>query len=163
MMRGYSRHIISLINQCHEVNTFIPALAYTFAQRSPPRSRSVTRNALLARANIRLYKLMRLNFDLVTGFSVIPLELFSMAGLALVAALGVAFVVLLAWRRIFLGSEAEGVFTLFGILFFLMGVALFGIGLLGEYIGRIYQQVRAAPAFRRAGLPGWTAMPRACD
>jgi undecaprenyl-phosphate 4-deoxy-4-formamido-L-arabinose transferase len=69
-----------------------------------------------------------------------------MAGLGL-SILSAAFVVLLAVRRIFLGSEAEGVFTLFGILFFLMGVALFGIGLLGEYIGRIYQQVRQRPRF----------------
>jgi undecaprenyl-phosphate 4-deoxy-4-formamido-L-arabinose transferase len=46
-----------------------------------------------------------------------------------------------------LGAEAEGVFTLFAIAFFLMGVILFGIGLVGEYVGRIYQQVRARPRY----------------
>jgi undecaprenyl-phosphate 4-deoxy-4-formamido-L-arabinose transferase len=145
MMRGFSRHIISLINQCHEVNTFIPALAYTFAQR-PIEIEIGHEERLAGESKYSAYKLMRLNFDLVTGFSVVPLEMFSMAGLAL-SLLSAAFVVLLAVRRIFLGSEAEGVFTLFGILFFLMGVALFGIGLLGEYIGRIYQQVRQRPRF----------------
>jgi undecaprenyl-phosphate 4-deoxy-4-formamido-L-arabinose transferase len=50
-------------------------------------------------------------------------------------------------RRLLLGAEAEGVFTLFALVFFLMGVILFGIGLLGEYIGRIYQQVRARPRY----------------
>lgn len=145
MMRGYSRHIISLINQCHEVNTFIPALAYTFAQR-PIEIEIGHEERAAGESKYSAYKLMRLNFDLVTGFSVVPLELFSMAGLAL-SLVSAAFVLLLAWRRIFLGSEAEGVFTLFAILFFLMGVALFGIGLLGEYIGRIYQQVRQRPRF----------------
>jgi undecaprenyl-phosphate 4-deoxy-4-formamido-L-arabinose transferase len=46
-----------------------------------------------------------------------------------------------------LGSEVQGVFTLFAIAFFLMGVILFGIGLVGEYVGRIYQQVRGRPRY----------------
>jgi len=56
-------------------------------------------------------------------------------------------VVVLAVRRIVVGPEAEGLFTLFGIAFFLIGITLFGIGLLGEYIGRIYQQVRNRPRY----------------
>jgi undecaprenyl-phosphate 4-deoxy-4-formamido-L-arabinose transferase len=50
-------------------------------------------------------------------------------------------------RRLFLGPEAEGVFTLFAITFFLLGIALFGIGLLGEYVGRIYHEVRDRPRY----------------
>jgi undecaprenyl-phosphate 4-deoxy-4-formamido-L-arabinose transferase len=50
-------------------------------------------------------------------------------------------------RRIFVGSEAEGLFTLFSLAFLLIGVALFGIGLLGEYVGRIYAQVRERPRY----------------
>ena len=58
------------------------------------------------------------------------------------AVLSIAFVLFLAVRRMIVGPEAEGVFTLFGVAFFLIGITLFGIGLLGEYIGRIYEQVR---------------------
>ena len=55
-------------------------------------------------------------------------------------------------RRLIVGPEAEGVFTLFGIVFFLIGIALFGIGLLGEYVGRISQQVRERPRFTVQGI-----------
>ena len=72
--------------------------------------------------------------------------MFSLAGIALSLA-SAGFVVFLVIRRIMVGPEAEGLFTLFAINFFLMGILLFGIGLLGEYVGRIYQQVRERPRF----------------
>jgi len=87
-----------------------------------------------------------LNFDLITGFSVVPLQLFSMVGMA-VSILSALLVIYLFIRRLIVGPEAEGLFTLFGIVFFLIGVALFGIGLLGEYVGRIYAQVRERPRY----------------
>ncbi|MBC7404181.1 MAG: glycosyltransferase, partial [Cytophaga sp.] len=90
--------------------------------------------------------LIRLNFDLMTGFSIMPLQLFSMLGMILSVA-SAGLVVLLLIRRFILGAEAEGLFTLFAIAFFMMGVILFGIGLLGEYVGRIYQQVRGRPRY----------------
>jgi undecaprenyl-phosphate 4-deoxy-4-formamido-L-arabinose transferase len=93
-----------------------------------------------------MYSLIRLNFDLITGFSVVPLQLFSMVGMLISLASALLFVVLLV-RRIWVGSEAEGLFTLFAFVFFLIGVALFGIGLLGEYVGRIYAQVRERPRY----------------
>ncbi|NOZ37078.1 MAG: glycosyltransferase, partial [Gammaproteobacteria bacterium] len=86
------------------------------------------------------------NFDLMTSFSLAPLQFFSMAGMG-IAIMSFIFVFYLAIRRIFVGPEVEGVFTLFGIAFFLMGLLLFGIGLLGEYIGRIYVQIRERPRF----------------
>jgi undecaprenyl-phosphate 4-deoxy-4-formamido-L-arabinose transferase len=64
-----------------------------------------------------------------------------------ISLLSIVFVGYLAVRRLIVGPEAEGVFTLFGILFFLLGIALFGIGLLGEYVGRISQQVRQRPRY----------------
>jgi len=98
------------------------------------------------RSKYSMYSLIRLNFDLITGFSVVPLQLFSMAGMT-VALLSALFVLYLFVRRLVVGPEAEGLFTLFAIVFFLIGVALFGIGLLGEYVGRIYAQVRERPRY----------------
>jgi undecaprenyl-phosphate 4-deoxy-4-formamido-L-arabinose transferase len=145
MMRAYSRNVVQLINQCAEMNTFIPALAYQFA--SNPVEVVVRHEARFAgESKYSLYSLIRLNFDLVTGFSVLPLQAFSMLGIVVSLLSGLLFVVL-AGRRIFLGPEEGGVFTLFALLFLLVGLALFGIGLLGEYIGRIYQEVRARPRY----------------
>jgi len=145
MLRAYSHDIVAAINRCHEVNTFIPALAYTFAQR-PAEIEVAHEERAAGDSKYSLYSLVRLNFDLVTGFSAMPLQLFSLSGIA-IALLSLTFVIFLAIRRVVVGPEAEGVFTLFGIAFFLIGITLFGIGLLGEYVGRIYEQVRQRPRY----------------
>jgi undecaprenyl-phosphate 4-deoxy-4-formamido-L-arabinose transferase len=145
MLRGYSRRIVNLVRQCNESNTFIPALAYTFAA-NPTEIEVKHEERFAGESKYSLYQLIRLNFDLVTGFSVMPLQLFSIFGMLLALGSGILFALLLV-RRFVLGSEVEGVFTLFALTFFLIGVMLFGLGLLGEYIGRIYQQVRERPRY----------------
>ncbi len=145
MLRAYSRSIVDSINSCREVSTFIPALAYTFAQR-PAEIEVAHEERAAGSSKYSLYALIRLNFDLMTGFSLLPLQLVSMGGIALSIISGL-FVVFLAIRRLVLGPEAEGLFTLFGIAFFLLGILLFSVGLLGEYVGRIYQQVRHRPRY----------------
>src|SRR5271155_3011716 len=145
MMRGYARSVVTALNQTREVNTFIPALASLYAMR-PIEVPIAHEERFAGRSKYSIYSLIRLNFDLITGFSVVPLQLFSMVGMAM-SALSAMLVIVLFVRRLFIGSEAEGVFTLFGLVFFFIGLALFGIGLLGEYVGRIYAQVRERPRY----------------
>ena len=158
MLRAYSRDIVDAINSCQEVNTFIPALAYTFA-RNPAEVEVAHEERAAGETKYSLYKLIRLNFDLMTGFSVMPLHFFSMAGIV-VSLLSAFFVVFLLIRRLIIGPEAEGVFTLFAIAFLLIGMALFGIGILGEYIGRIYEQVRHRPRYLIEAVLEQTAEPQ---
>ena len=145
MMRAYSRRIIDTINRCNELYTFIPALAYQFAQ-NPTEVVVGHEERFAGESKYSLYSLIRLNFDLMTGFSVVPLQVFSLIG-TLVSLLSGVLVVYLGGRRLILGPEEGGLFTLFAIAFLLIGLALFGIGLLGEYIGRIYQEVRQRPRY----------------
>ncbi|UTH75346.1 glycosyltransferase [Chromobacterium sp. IIBBL 290-4] len=145
MMRAYSRRIIDTINQCNELHTFIPALAYQFAQ-NPTEVTVGHEERFAGESKYSLYSLIRLNFDLMTGFSLVPLQWFSLMGMAISAGSGL-LVIYLILRRLIIGPEVGGLFTLFAIAFFLIGIALFGIGLLGEYIGRIYQEVRARPRY----------------
>ena len=97
------------------------------------------------------YKLIRLNFDLMTGFTVVPLQLFSMLGM-IVSGVSLLLFVYLILDRILHGPDVQGVFTLFAIVFFLLGLALFGIGLIGEYVGRTYEQVRGRPRYLIAAV-----------
>jgi undecaprenyl-phosphate 4-deoxy-4-formamido-L-arabinose transferase len=145
MLRAYDRAIVDLINRCPESNTFVPALAYSFA-RTPREIEVAHAERAAGTSKYSLYRLIRLNFDLMTGFSVVPLQIFSMVGLA-ITALSFVLVLVLALRRLIVGPEVEGVFTLFGIVFFLLGICVFGVGLLGEYVVRIYQEVRQRPRF----------------
>jgi len=145
MLRAYSRRVIDAINSCKEVSTFIPALAYSFAQ-NPTEVEVAHEERHAGESKYSLYSLIRLNFDLMTSFSLVPLQWFSMAGIT-ISIMSAVFVVFLAVRRFMVGPEAEGLFTLFGIAFFLIGLTLFGVGLVGEYIGRIYQQVRHRPRY----------------
>ncbi|MEG0821771.1 MAG: glycosyltransferase [Burkholderiaceae bacterium] len=145
MMRAYSRRIIDTINQCNELHTFIPALAYQFAQ-NPTEVVVGHEERFAGESKYSVYSLLRLNFDLVTAFSLVPLQLFSLFGIVISLASSV-LVVYLGARRIILGPEEGGLFTLFAIAFMLIGITLFGIGILGEYIGRIYQEVRGRPRY----------------
>ena len=145
MLRAYDRRVVDIVLRSGEANTFIPALAYGYARN--PAEVEVEHEARAAgTSKYSLLRLVQLNFDLMTGFSVVPLRLFSFCGMALSGLSGL-FVVYLFLRRLWIGPEAEGVFTLFAILFLLIGIVLFGIGLLGEYVGRIYEQVRERPRF----------------
>ena len=150
MLRGYHRNIVEAINRCVEVSTFVPALGYTFA-RHPVEVEVAHAERTAGQSKYSIYRLIRLNFDLMTGFSVVPLQFFTMAGMAL-ALMSFFFVVVLAVRRLVVGSEVQGVFTLFGIVFFLIGVLLVGLGVVGEYVGRIYEQVRQRPRYTIAAV-----------
>jgi undecaprenyl-phosphate 4-deoxy-4-formamido-L-arabinose transferase len=140
MLRAYKRPIIDAIVRSGANNTFIPALAYSFSGNPTEVGvRHEERNAGVS--NYSLYMLVRLNFDLITGFSLVPLQLFTMVSMACASG-SFLLMIILALRRLILGPEEGGLFTLFGILFFLISVTMVGIGLIGEYVGRTYQVVR---------------------
>lgn len=145
MLRAYHRNVIENINRCGESTTFIPALAQTFAS-NPTEIEVAHAERAAGESKYSLYKLVRLNFDLMTGFSVVPLQLFALFGI-LTSVLSLGFGLFLMIRRFIVGAEVEGVFTLFAILFFFIGIIIMGIGIVGEYVGRIYQEVRKRPRY----------------
>ena len=145
MLRAYRREVVDSINRCQESSSFIPALANLFSQRvaeipvgHAERERGQSKYSLI--------KLLRLNVDLMTGFSNLPIHLVGVMGVA-IAVLGLLFGFLLFIRRIFVGPEVEGVFTLFAILFVFVGLNTLGLALIGEYVGRIYREVRGRPRY----------------
>ncbi|MGE5524966.1 MAG: glycosyltransferase [Rhodospirillaceae bacterium] len=150
MLRAYSRPIIDAINACTEANTFIPALAYTFAH-NPVEIEVAHEERAAGQSKYSLYKLIRLNFDLMTGFSLMPLQLFSLLGMFIALTSMLSYFVVMIKRLVASDSIRTALAAFYDrdiLQFFLLGIALFGIGLLGEYVGRIYEQVRGRPRYR---------------
>ena len=145
MLRAYNRNIVDYMNMCPESSSFIPALANTFAKRiveievaHDERKKGISKYSP--------FRLLRLNFDLMTNFSLLPIQFIGVLGVV-IAVLGFLFAIFLFVRRLVIGPEVEGTFTLFAILFFFIGIQIFALGIIGEYIGRIYQEVRRRPRF----------------
>ena len=147
MLRAYDRAIVDAIRASREVSTYIPALAYSFA-RNPTEVEVAHEERHAGESKYSLYKLVRLNFDLVTGFSVLPLQVFSIFGILVSVFSLAAYVFVILHRLIVQRQESLAAIWDRDILqFFLTGMVLFGLGLIGEYVGRIYQQVRERPRF----------------
>jgi undecaprenyl-phosphate 4-deoxy-4-formamido-L-arabinose transferase len=148
MLRAYGRDVVQAMNACREASTFIPALAYTFAKR-PAEVEVAHEERMAGRSKYSFYRLLRLNFDLVTGFSLVPLQLFSLLGIVVsVASVLVYFLVVV--KRVLTEELSGGLWALWDrdiLVFLLIGLVLFGLGVVGEYVGRIYEQVRGRPRY----------------
>lgn len=159
MLRAYRRGIVKAMLACRERSTFIPILANGFARHT---SEIVVGHAEREHGESKydFLRLINLMFDLVTCMTTSPLRLLSLVGGGMAVA-GVAFGVLLLVLRLLFGAAwaGDGLFVLFAILFIFTGAQLVGMGLLGEYLGRMYNDVRARPRFfiervaRGAALP----------
>jgi undecaprenyl-phosphate 4-deoxy-4-formamido-L-arabinose transferase len=143
MLRAYSRPVVESLRHCEERTPFIPALACQFARRIAEVPVGHAERAA-GESKYSLWRLVRLQADLVTGFSSMPLRLATLAGTA-ISLLSMGFGVFLVVRRLLQGPEAEGLFTLFAILFLAVGAEFLALGVLGEYVGRIYVEVRRRP------------------
>lgn len=148
MLRAYSRAIVDAVAAAREVSVYIPALAYTFAHH-PVEVDVEHAERVAGESKYSLYRLIRLNFDLVTGFSLVPLQMFSVVGMLVALASVILYAVVIV-ERTMIGGLLEGIRALWDrdiLAFFLIGWTMFGVGLLGEYVGRIYQQVRTRPSY----------------
>ena len=147
MLRAYRREVVDRMVESQEYSTFIPALATLFAKRMTeiPVGHE-QRHAGTSKYN--MWQLMNLQFDLLTSFSEFPLRVLLYMGTGM-AVLGVAFGALLVVMRIVYGPgwAAQGIFTLFAVLFFFVGALFFALGIMGQYLGRIYHEVRKRPRF----------------
>jgi undecaprenyl-phosphate 4-deoxy-4-formamido-L-arabinose transferase len=147
MLRCYRRPVVERMIQCHEHATFIPALATVFAKRVTE-IEVAHEERYGGKSNYPLRKLINLQFDLVASFSDLPMKLIMYGGV-LMSLLGVCFGTFLAIARLVYGARwaAEGIFTLFAVLFVFVGLQFFALGVIGEYIGRIYREVRKRPEY----------------
>ena len=146
MLRAYGRDVVNAMLLCKEQSSFIPALANSFAKRVTEVPVAHAERAA-GTSKYGLWKLINLQFDLLTSFSLLPLQMLSVFGVVTAAVGFLLFLGLVLYRFLHPEGTAQGVFTLFAILFFFVGCQFIAFGLLGEYIGRIYQEVRDRPRY----------------
>ena len=143
MLRAYKRYIIDEVVTTRETSTFITALAQKFAGN--PIDFPVTHQERKAGdSKYNLYKLIRITFDLMTGFSLAPLQAFTMVGMTISFASLIYFFVEVFKKVV---GHHHGFGLHFAFVFLLLSVIILGIGLLGEYLGRAYFAVCDHPRF----------------
>jgi undecaprenyl-phosphate 4-deoxy-4-formamido-L-arabinose transferase len=146
MLRAYRRHIVDTVVDCDEKAAFVPALANSFAKRvAEIRVGHDARASGQSRYN--LVRLATLSLNLITGFSLLPIQTLSLAGIV-VFILDALLVLLLVLHRFIYGPQQEGaVWLLSAMEFLLFGFVFLALGLIGEYVGRIYIEVRRRPTY----------------
>ncbi|MDC6378776.1 undecaprenyl-phosphate 4-deoxy-4-formamido-L-arabinose transferase [Pseudomonas graminis] len=147
MLRAYRRTIVDAMLACRERSTFIPILANSFARHT---TEILVEHAEREHGDSKYspMRLINLMFDLITCMTTTPLRLLSIVGFGM-ALLGVLFALALVALRLIFGAPwaGHGTFVLFAVLFVFTGGQFIGMGLLGEYLGRMYSDVRARPRF----------------
>lgn len=139
MLRAYDRTLVDLINRCPESSAYVPVLAYSFA-RAPAEIAVAHAPRAAGASKYSLSDLIRLHFDLTTGYSTMPFHAFSILGLTMSA---VSLVLLFVFSLRSAGAPA----VLLCLVCLLLASGLVGIGLLGEYAVRIYREVRRRPRY----------------
>ena len=147
MLRAYKKAIIDVVLRCNEKFVYIPVLANSFARKTTEITIEHSERAA-GESKYDAWKLLQLFFDILTGSTFMPLRILTIFG-GVMAGVSIFFALLLITLRIFFGAvwAGNGVFTLFGVLFFFMGIQFFVFGLIGEYICRISMDVRQRPKF----------------
>jgi dolichol-phosphate mannosyltransferase len=92
-----------------------------------------------------LAKLIRLALEGLVSFSDVPLRLASVAGFGIAGLAAIGMVVVLVWRATGRLPSGAGLATIALSILFLGGVQLVTAGILGEYVGRIFEEVKARP------------------
>lgn len=146
MLRAYRRHIVDTVVECDEKAAFVPALANSFAKRVAEIPVSHAERAV-GESKYNLLRLATLSLNLITGFSLVPIQALSVVGLGIFL-LDALFAAILFAHRLIYGPQQEGaVWTLFAVLFLFVGFIFLALGLIGEYVGRIYIEVRRRPTY----------------
>ncbi len=153
MLRGYRRWVVDRLLESGGKSIYIPTFAAAIGGRfCEIEIEHESRKQGTSKYGIRT--LIDLYFDMITDISLFPIQFISAMGIGL-SLVGFILGIVIFIRRIFIGPEVEGVFTLFAFLFIFAGVLLVSVGLIGEYVGRIYREVNRAPRFivrERAGF-----------
>ena len=140
-----SRRVVDLVRQSPERQRYLRGLRtwYGFQQKGLEIERNARHSG---RSKYNLRRLFRLAFDGVFAFSVVPIRLATAFGMLAVTG-SVLFVVYSLIVKVFFGQSPVGFTALIFAITFLSGIQLLFLGVIGEYIGRIYEEVKRRPHY----------------
>ncbi len=98
-------------------------------------------------------KLFRLAFDGIFAFSIVPLRAAAFLG-AVAVGLSALFSIYALYAKLFLNRSPQGFTALILLITFLSGVHLFFLGVIGEYVGRVYEETKGRPLYVVGKLVG---------
>ena len=143
--RAMRRSVIEKIDQCQDRSRYMAVLMSWMAV--PTVNVEVDHHSRkIGQTKYGVLPLLRLSWDLITGYSNFPLRLVTYLGL-LGASMGFAIMIFLLYQRLVSGILIEGFVVLSAVFSFFAGVQLMSIGFLGEYLGRVHMQIQNRPDY----------------
>ena len=145
--RLLDRRVVDVLNQMRERHRFIRGMSVWVGFRQT--GVTYRRRARLAgETKYPFRKMFRFAMDAITGFSYLPLQLASYLGWTIAALSGLFIVAVILLRLVSSGSPPfYGQATTLVAVLFLGGIQLISIGIIGEYLGRIYDEVKGRPLY----------------
>ena len=155
--RLLSRRVVNVMRELPERDRFLRGMVswVGFKQIALPYRRA---ERFAGKSKYPLHKMLRLASDGIVSFSIRPLRLSVNLGLAS-AMLALVVIIYALYKRIFTNHWIEGWTAIMISVLFIGGVQLFCIGILGEYIGRIYNQVKSRPLYVVQSYKGFSTKP----
>lgn len=143
--RLMSRRAVTALSTLREEHRFMKGLfawigfpATALLYKRDPRAAGTTK--------WNYWKLWNLALEGITSFTVAPLKVSTYLGLV-IALLALAYALVVIWKALFYGDTVRGYPSLMTVVLFLGGVQLISVGLLGEYVGRIFNEVKRRPLY----------------
>lgn len=155
--RLLDRRVVEVLRQLPERRRFMKGLFswVGFRQAQVP----YVRAPRVAGASAwRYWRLWNFALDGITAFSTAPVRIWTYVGLAAAAA-ALGFALLIIARTLFLGADVPGYPSLMVVLLFSFGFQMIAVGVLGEYVARIYEEVKARPLYVVMNRFGFEAGP----
>ena len=140
-----SRHVVDQFRRMPEHHRYLRGMRswIGFRQTGVPVERAERHSG---RSKYSPLRLMKLAFDGIFAFSIVPIRAAALIG-AFVTLLSIVYVLFALYAKIFLQKSPQGFTALLIAVTFLSGVVLFFLGVIGEYVGRIYEETKARPQY----------------
>lgn len=140
-----SRRVVELVRRMPERHRYLRGLRkwVGFRQVGIPIERAERHSG---QSKYSMLKLMRLASDGIFAFSIVPLRAATLLG-ALAMGLSGLYALYSLYAKLFFSQIPKGFTALVFLITFLSGVLLFFLGIIGEYVGRIYEEIKARPVY----------------